>query len=38
MAAPVEPVESNELTPPRRRTPRVLPGFGLTLGYTMLYL
>ena len=36
MAAPA-PVESNELTPPRRLQ-RVLPGFGLTLGYTMVYL
>jgi sulfate/thiosulfate transport system permease protein len=32
------PVESNELIPPRRRSQRVLPGFGLTLGYTMVYL
>jgi sulfate/thiosulfate transport system permease protein len=36
MAPPAAP-QTSTLTP-RRQTPRVLPGFGLTLGYTMLYL
>jgi sulfate/thiosulfate transport system permease protein len=36
MAMPAGP-ETTTSTP-RRQTPRVLPGFGLTLGYTMLYL
>ena len=36
MATPAGP-ETTTLTP-RRQTPRVLPGFGLTLGYTMVYL
>ena len=37
MATPVAAVELNKPTP-RRRPQRVLPGFGLTLGYTMVYL
>jgi sulfate transport system permease protein len=36
MVTPAAP-ETSTLTP-RRETPRVLPGFGLTLGYTMVYL
>jgi sulfate transport system permease protein len=36
MATPAA-AEISTLTP-RRQAPRVLPGFGLTLGYTMLYL
>jgi ABC-type sulfate transport system permease subunit len=36
MATPAAP-ETSTLTP-RRETPRVLPGFGMTLGYTMVYL
>lgn len=36
MARPVEAIESNKRA--RRRPQRVLPGFGLTLGYTMVYL
>ena len=37
MATPVAAVEVKELSP-RRVPQRVLPGFGLTLGYTMVYL
>src|SRR5713101_2676012 len=37
MATPVAAVEVKEPTP-RRLPQRVLPGFGLTLGYTMVYL
>ena len=37
MATPVAAVELDNPTP-RRRSRRVLPGFGLTLGYTMVYL
>src|SRR5579859_1953249 len=37
MATPVAAVEVKEFTP-RRLPQRVLPGFGLTLGYTMVYL
>jgi len=37
MATPVAAVESKEPAP-RRLPRRVLPGFGLTLGYTMVYL
>jgi len=37
MATPAAAVEIKEPTP-RRRPQRVLPGFGLTLGYTMVYL
>ena len=37
MATPVAAVEVKEPTP-RRVPQRVLPGFGLTLGYTMVYL
>src|SRR5580704_3035820 len=37
MATMVSAVEPESPTP-RRRPRRVLPGFGLTLGYTMLYL
>ena len=36
MATPAGPETTTSR--PRRQTPRVLPGFGLTLGYTMLYL
>ena len=36
MATPVAAVELDN--PTRRRSRRVLPGFGLTLGYTMVYL
>jgi sulfate transport system permease protein len=36
MATPAAP-ETRTLTP-RRRPQQVLPGFGLTLGYTMVYL
>ena len=37
MSTPVAAVEVKEPTP-RRLPQRVLPGFGLTLGYTMVYL
>src|SRR6202790_1646803 len=37
MATPVAAVELSKPNA-RRRPPRVLPGFGLTLGYTMVYL
>src|SRR5580704_12909680 len=38
MAMPIAAVEELTKPAPRRRPQRVLPGFGLTLGYTMLYL
>ena len=38
MAMPIAAVEELAKPAPRRRPQRVLPGFGLTLGYTMLYL
>ena len=38
MATPVAAVEVNARTPPRLLPRRVVPGFGLTLGYTMVYL
>jgi sulfate transport system permease protein len=42
MAAPIAASEFRGRTPPRQRprrqSRRVLPGFGLTLGYTMMYL
>jgi sulfate transport system permease protein len=37
MATPVAAVDVNTRTPPRLAR-RVVPGFGLTLGYTMVYL
>jgi sulfate/thiosulfate transport system permease protein len=37
MATPAAALEVEKHTPPRPRR-RVLPGFGLTLGYTMVYL
>jgi sulfate transport system permease protein len=38
MAMPIAAVEELTKPAPRRRQQGVLPGFGLTLGYTMLYL
>src|ERR1700692_4230730 len=38
MAMPIAAVEELTKPAPRRRPQRVLPGFGLTLGHTMLYL